>query len=66
MIGRGAQGLPEVIELSFDKLPWRLIIVAVALISRRVYRSCPNEQLGHLTQVVLRGAVRTVRPVVRQ
>jgi uncharacterized membrane protein (UPF0182 family) len=32
IVGRGAQGLPEVIELSLDKLPWRLIIVAVALL----------------------------------
>ena len=32
IVGRGAQGLPEVIELSLDKLPWRLIIVASALL----------------------------------
>jgi len=32
VVGRGAQGLPEVIELSLDKLPWTLIICAVALI----------------------------------
>ncbi len=32
IIGRGAQGNPEVIELSFDKLPWRLIVAGVALI----------------------------------
>lgn len=32
IVGRGAQGLPEVIELSLDKLPWRLIIVAAALV----------------------------------
>jgi hypothetical protein len=32
IVGRGAQGLPEVIELSLDKLPWRLIIVAAALL----------------------------------
>src|SRR4030095_1607971 len=32
IVGRGAQGLPEIIELSLDKLPWRLIVTAVALI----------------------------------
>jgi uncharacterized protein len=32
IVGRGAQGLPEIIELSLDKLPWRLIIAGVALI----------------------------------
>jgi uncharacterized membrane protein (UPF0182 family) len=32
VVGRNAQGLPEVIELSLDKIPWRLIIPAVALI----------------------------------
>ncbi|HEY7220721.1 MAG TPA: UPF0182 family protein, partial [Candidatus Binatia bacterium] len=32
IIGRSAQGLPEIIELSFDKLPWRLIIAGVALV----------------------------------
>ena len=32
IVGRGAQGLPETIELSLDKLPWRLIVIAVALI----------------------------------
>ncbi len=32
VIGRGGQGQPEVIELSLDKLPLRLIIVAVALL----------------------------------
>src|SRR6267142_2191801 len=32
IVGRGAQGLSEVIELSLDKLPWRLIIVAAALL----------------------------------
>ncbi len=31
-LGRNNQGLPEVIELSLDKLPWRLIIAAVALL----------------------------------
>jgi uncharacterized protein len=32
VIGRGAQGMPEVIELSLDKLPWRLIVAGVAAI----------------------------------
>ncbi|HEY2920129.1 MAG TPA: UPF0182 family protein, partial [Candidatus Binatia bacterium] len=32
IVGRGAQGLPEIIELSLDKLPWRLIIAGVGLI----------------------------------
>ncbi|HEX2933707.1 MAG TPA: UPF0182 family protein, partial [Candidatus Binatia bacterium] len=32
VVGRNAQGLPEVIELSLDNLPWRLIVVATALI----------------------------------
>ena len=32
VVGRGAQGLPEVIELSLDKLPLRLIIAAAALV----------------------------------
>ena len=32
VIGRGTQGMPEIIELSLDKLPWRLIIAAVALL----------------------------------
>jgi uncharacterized membrane protein (UPF0182 family) len=32
IIGRSAQGLPEVIELSLDSLPLRLIVAAVALI----------------------------------
>lgn len=32
IVGRGAEGLPEIIELSLDKLPWRLIIAGVALI----------------------------------
>jgi uncharacterized membrane protein (UPF0182 family) len=32
IVGRGAQGLPEIIELSLDKLPWRLITAGVALI----------------------------------
>jgi hypothetical protein len=32
IVGRSAQGLPEIIELSLDKLPWRLIVTAVALI----------------------------------
>jgi uncharacterized membrane protein (UPF0182 family) len=33
IVGRGPQGLPEVIELSLDKLPLRLIIAAVALVA---------------------------------
>jgi uncharacterized protein len=32
VIGRGREGLPEVIELSLDHLPWRLIISAVSLL----------------------------------
>jgi uncharacterized membrane protein (UPF0182 family) len=32
VVGRNTQGLPEVIELSLDKIPWRLIIPAVALL----------------------------------
>jgi uncharacterized membrane protein (UPF0182 family) len=32
IVGRGAQGLPEVIEFSLDKLPLRLIITAAALV----------------------------------
>ena len=32
VMGRNAQGLPEVIEFSMDKIPWRLIIPAVALL----------------------------------
>ncbi len=32
IVGRNAQGLPEIIELSLDKLPMRLIILAVALV----------------------------------
>src|SRR5262245_7025465 len=31
VVGRNAQGLPELIEFSLDKIPWRLIIPAVAL-----------------------------------
>jgi uncharacterized protein len=30
VVGRNAQGLPEVIEFSLDKIPWRLIIPGVA------------------------------------
>ena len=30
--GRNTQGLPEIIEISLDKIPWRLIILAVALL----------------------------------
>jgi uncharacterized membrane protein (UPF0182 family) len=32
VVGRNTQGLPEVIEFSLDKIPWRLIIPPVALI----------------------------------
>lgn len=32
VVGRNSQGLPEVIEFSLDKIPWRLIIPAVALL----------------------------------
>jgi uncharacterized membrane protein (UPF0182 family) len=32
VLGRSAEGLPEIIELSLDKLPWRIIITAVALL----------------------------------
>jgi uncharacterized protein len=32
VVGRNTQGLPEVIEFSLDKIPWRLIIPAVALL----------------------------------
>jgi uncharacterized membrane protein (UPF0182 family) len=32
VVGRNAQGLPEVIEFSADKIPWRRIIPAVALL----------------------------------
>ena len=32
VVGRNTQGLPEVIEFSLDKIPWRLIIPAVALV----------------------------------
>ena len=32
VVGRNTQGLPEVIELSLDKIPWRLIVPAVALL----------------------------------
>jgi uncharacterized protein len=32
IVGRSAEGLPQVIELSLDKLPLRLIIAAVALV----------------------------------
>jgi uncharacterized membrane protein (UPF0182 family) len=32
VVGRGSEGIPEVIELSLDNLPWRLIIPAVALL----------------------------------
>jgi uncharacterized membrane protein (UPF0182 family) len=30
VVGRGTEGLPEVIEFSLDNLPWRLIIPAIA------------------------------------
>ncbi len=32
VVGRGSEGLPEIIELSLDNLPWRLIVPAVALV----------------------------------
>lgn len=32
VVGRNAQGLPEVIELSLDHLPWRLIVVGASLL----------------------------------
>jgi uncharacterized protein len=32
VVGRNTQGLPEIIEFSLDKIPWRLIIPAVALL----------------------------------
>jgi uncharacterized membrane protein (UPF0182 family) len=30
VVGRGSEGIPEVIELSLERLPWRLIVLAVA------------------------------------
>lgn len=32
VVGRGSEGMPEVIELSLDNLPWGLIVPAVALL----------------------------------
>ena len=32
VVGRNTEGLPQVIEFSLDKIPWRLIIPAVALL----------------------------------
>ena len=32
VVGRNAQGLPEILELSLERLPWRLIIAAASLI----------------------------------
>ncbi|HEX9147042.1 MAG TPA: UPF0182 family protein, partial [Candidatus Binatia bacterium] len=32
VVGRGGEGMPEVIELSLERLPWRLIVLAVALL----------------------------------
>jgi hypothetical protein len=32
VVGRNAQGLPEIIEFSFDKLPWRLLVLAASLV----------------------------------
>src|SRR4029450_11034085 len=32
VVGRNTQGLPEVIEFSLDKIPWRLIIPAIGLL----------------------------------
>ena len=48
MSAAAAKALPEVIELSLDKLPLRLIIVAAGFVGRRVYRLCPNRQTGTL------------------
>ena len=31
VLGRNAQGLPELIELSMDKLPWKLLVTGIAL-----------------------------------
>ncbi len=53
VIGRGTQGMPEIIELSLDKLPWRLIIARGRFARRLVHRFCPNGQLGHASQMVL-------------
>jgi uncharacterized membrane protein (UPF0182 family) len=30
VVGRGSEGMPEVIELSLERLPWRLIVLAAA------------------------------------
>ena len=30
VVGRGSEGIPEVIELSLERLPWRLIALAIA------------------------------------
>jgi uncharacterized membrane protein (UPF0182 family) len=32
VLGRNTQGLPEVIEFSMDKIPWRLVVLGVALL----------------------------------
>ena len=32
VVGRNREGLPEVIEFSLDNVPWRLLVVAVALL----------------------------------
>ena len=32
VVGRGSEGVPEVIELSLENLPWRLIVPVVALV----------------------------------
>jgi uncharacterized membrane protein (UPF0182 family) len=32
VVGRGAEGLPEVIEFSLDNIPWKWLILAVALL----------------------------------
>ncbi|HEX7232954.1 MAG TPA: UPF0182 family protein, partial [Candidatus Binatia bacterium] len=30
VLGRNAQGLPELLELSMDRLPWKLLVIAIA------------------------------------
>jgi uncharacterized membrane protein (UPF0182 family) len=32
VVGRGAEGLPEVVEFSLDNIPWKWLILAVALL----------------------------------
>ena len=31
VLGRNAQGLPELLELSMDRLPWKLLVTGIAL-----------------------------------